>query len=195
MSAILSLEPNQSYAGMLGLLVQFCTSHKEMDVVSQHKASGRWLGTERGNAFSPGGPGRWPHLEVAGFRSRDPGLSQWCVRSGSVSSLVLAGGGPCAVTGMLIRLFVLSLSHSPPSSCLVPSSVPGVGGAAVSEGAVIPAWVGLSLRRPLLGRVAFCHLCETRYKRNCARGCDTLWWEPVSGCGSGNTSLRKELKG
>ena len=33
MSAILSLEPNQSYAGMLWLLVQFCTSHKEMDVV------------------------------------------------------------------------------------------------------------------------------------------------------------------
>lgn len=38
-SAILSLEPNQNYAGMLGLLVQFCTNHKEMDVVSQHKAS------------------------------------------------------------------------------------------------------------------------------------------------------------
>lgn len=40
LSAILSLEPNQNYAGMLGLLVQFCTSHKEMDVVNQHKASG-----------------------------------------------------------------------------------------------------------------------------------------------------------
>lgn len=38
-SAILSLEPNQNYAGMLGLLVQFCTDHKEMDVVNQHKAS------------------------------------------------------------------------------------------------------------------------------------------------------------
>ncbi|XP_054298427.1 stalled ribosome sensor GCN1 [Pongo pygmaeus] len=38
-SAILSLEPNQNYAGMLGLLVQFCTSHKEMDVVSQHKSA------------------------------------------------------------------------------------------------------------------------------------------------------------
>lgn len=37
--------------------------------------------------------------------------------------------GPAAVTGTLICLFVLSLSHSPPSSCLVPSSVPGVGGA------------------------------------------------------------------
>lgn len=38
-SAILSLEPNQNYAGMLGLLVQFCTNHKDMDVVNQHKAS------------------------------------------------------------------------------------------------------------------------------------------------------------
>ncbi|KAM5311577.1 stalled ribosome sensor GCN1 [Glossophaga mutica] len=37
LSAILSLEPNQSYAGMLGLLVQFCTSHKETDVVNQYK--------------------------------------------------------------------------------------------------------------------------------------------------------------
>ncbi|KAL0610568.1 eIF-2-alpha kinase activator GCN1 [Plecturocebus cupreus] len=48
LSAILSLEPNQSYAGMLGLLVQFCTSHKETDVVSRHKASARaksWKGT------------------------------------------------------------------------------------------------------------------------------------------------------
>ncbi|KAK7803834.1 hypothetical protein U0070_027292 [Myodes glareolus] len=42
-SAILSLEPNQNYAGMLGLLVQFCTNHKEMDVVSQHKASSTLL--------------------------------------------------------------------------------------------------------------------------------------------------------
>lgn len=41
LSAILSLEPNQSYAGMLGLLVHFCTSHKEIDVVSRHKASTR----------------------------------------------------------------------------------------------------------------------------------------------------------
>ncbi|XP_037852251.1 stalled ribosome sensor GCN1 isoform X3 [Chlorocebus sabaeus] len=39
LSAILSLEPNQNYAGMLGLLVQFCTSHKEMDVVSPHKSA------------------------------------------------------------------------------------------------------------------------------------------------------------
>lgn len=50
-SAILSLEPSQNYAAMLGLLVQFCTNHKEMDVVSQHKASvqcggsgGQWGG-------------------------------------------------------------------------------------------------------------------------------------------------------
>lgn len=41
LSAILSLEPNQNYAGMLGLLVQFCTSHKEMDVVNRHKVSAR----------------------------------------------------------------------------------------------------------------------------------------------------------
>uniref|UniRef100_A0A8C7B111 GCN1 activator of EIF2AK4 n=1 Tax=Neovison vison TaxID=452646 RepID=A0A8C7B111_NEOVI len=34
LSAILSLEPNQNYAGMLGLLVQFCTTHKELDVVN-----------------------------------------------------------------------------------------------------------------------------------------------------------------
>nr|XP_003478419.1 eIF-2-alpha kinase activator GCN1 isoform X1 [Cavia porcellus] len=39
LSAILSLEPNQSYAGMLGLLVHFCTSHKEIDVVSRHKSA------------------------------------------------------------------------------------------------------------------------------------------------------------
>ncbi|KAI6049711.1 GCN1 [Marmota monax] len=39
LSAILSLEPNQNYAGMLGLLVQFCTSHKEMDVVNRHKSA------------------------------------------------------------------------------------------------------------------------------------------------------------
>lgn len=48
-SAILSLEPNQNYAGMLGLLVQFCTSHKEMDVVTQHKAS-----VQRGDSGSRG---------------------------------------------------------------------------------------------------------------------------------------------
>lgn len=46
LSAILSLEPNQNYAGMLGLLVQFCTSHKEMDVVNRHKAGGLAGGKE-----------------------------------------------------------------------------------------------------------------------------------------------------
>eukprot|EP00069_Balaena_mysticetus_P007902 bmy_05738T0 len=46
LSAILSLEPNQNYAAMLGLLVQFCTSHKEMDVVNRHKASGLSGGKE-----------------------------------------------------------------------------------------------------------------------------------------------------
>ncbi|XP_019583398.2 stalled ribosome sensor GCN1 [Rhinolophus sinicus] len=39
LSAILSLEPSQSYAGLLGLLVQFCTSQKELDVVNQHKSA------------------------------------------------------------------------------------------------------------------------------------------------------------
>uniref|UniRef100_A0A8C2VN10 GCN1 activator of EIF2AK4 n=1 Tax=Chinchilla lanigera TaxID=34839 RepID=A0A8C2VN10_CHILA len=39
LSAILSLEPNQNYAGMLGLLVHFCTSHKEADVVNRHKSA------------------------------------------------------------------------------------------------------------------------------------------------------------
>nr|XP_017516713.2 eIF-2-alpha kinase activator GCN1 isoform X1 [Manis javanica] len=39
LSAILSLEPNQNYAAMLGLLVQFCTSHKETDVVNRHKSA------------------------------------------------------------------------------------------------------------------------------------------------------------
>lgn len=46
LSAILSLEPNQNYAAMLGLLVQFCTRHKEMDVVNRHKASGLSGGKE-----------------------------------------------------------------------------------------------------------------------------------------------------
>ncbi|XP_038618375.1 eIF-2-alpha kinase activator GCN1 [Tachyglossus aculeatus] len=39
LAVILSLEPNQNYAGMLGLLVQFCTGHKEMDVVNRHKSA------------------------------------------------------------------------------------------------------------------------------------------------------------
>uniref|UniRef100_K7G7X0 GCN1 activator of EIF2AK4 n=1 Tax=Pelodiscus sinensis TaxID=13735 RepID=K7G7X0_PELSI len=39
LSVILSLEPNQNYAAMLGFLVQFCTSQKEMDVVNRHKSA------------------------------------------------------------------------------------------------------------------------------------------------------------
>ncbi|XP_019394778.1 PREDICTED: eIF-2-alpha kinase activator GCN1 isoform X1 [Crocodylus porosus] len=39
LSVILGLEPNQSYAAMLGLLVQFCTIQKEMDVVNRHKSA------------------------------------------------------------------------------------------------------------------------------------------------------------
>lgn len=56
LSAILSLEPNQNYAGMLGLLVQFCTDHKEMDVVSQHKVSARPGGEGSGERLWPQGP-------------------------------------------------------------------------------------------------------------------------------------------
>lgn len=37
LSVILGLEPNQSYAAMLGLLVQFCTVQKEMDIIKQYK--------------------------------------------------------------------------------------------------------------------------------------------------------------
>lgn len=55
LSAVLSLEPNQNYAGMLGLLVQFCTSHKEMDVVNRHKAGGL-AGGEDGELVFLGGP-------------------------------------------------------------------------------------------------------------------------------------------
>lgn len=36
---ILGLEPNQSYAAMLGLVVQFCTAQKEVDVVKRYKVS------------------------------------------------------------------------------------------------------------------------------------------------------------
>lgn len=61
-SAILSLEPNQNYAGMLGLLVQFCTSHKEMDVVGQHKAS-----VPRGDSGSA--------ASGSGGRAREPAVS------------------------------------------------------------------------------------------------------------------------
>lgn len=39
LSVILGLEPNQSYAAMLGLLVQFCTVQKEMDIIKQHKVN------------------------------------------------------------------------------------------------------------------------------------------------------------
>uniref|UniRef100_A0A8D0LAP4 GCN1 activator of EIF2AK4 n=1 Tax=Sphenodon punctatus TaxID=8508 RepID=A0A8D0LAP4_SPHPU len=39
LSVILSLELNQGYAAMLGLLVQFCTRQKEMDVINTHKST------------------------------------------------------------------------------------------------------------------------------------------------------------
>lgn len=66
LSAILSLEPNQNYAGMLGLLVQFCTSHKEMDVVNRHKA-GRLTGSEEGDLIWSLWPQPRPSLKPVGF--------------------------------------------------------------------------------------------------------------------------------
>nr|XP_033809981.1 eIF-2-alpha kinase activator GCN1 isoform X2 [Geotrypetes seraphini] len=38
-STTLCLEPHQSYTAMLGLLVQFCTSQKEVEVIRRHKSS------------------------------------------------------------------------------------------------------------------------------------------------------------
>lgn len=37
LSVILGLEPNQSYAAMLGLVVQFCTAQKEIDIIKRYK--------------------------------------------------------------------------------------------------------------------------------------------------------------
>lgn len=39
LSVILGLEPNQSYAAMLGLVVQFCTAQKEIDIVKRYKVN------------------------------------------------------------------------------------------------------------------------------------------------------------
>ncbi|NXK45456.1 GCN1 kinase, partial [Chauna torquata] len=39
LSVILGLEPNQSYAAMLGLVVQFCTAQKEIDIIKRHKSA------------------------------------------------------------------------------------------------------------------------------------------------------------
>ncbi|XP_053225790.1 eIF-2-alpha kinase activator GCN1 isoform X2 [Podarcis raffonei] len=39
LSVILSLEASQGYAGMLGLLVQFCTTQKELDVINRYKSA------------------------------------------------------------------------------------------------------------------------------------------------------------
>uniref|UniRef100_A0A8C9FZC0 GCN1 activator of EIF2AK4 n=1 Tax=Pavo cristatus TaxID=9049 RepID=A0A8C9FZC0_PAVCR len=39
LSVILGLEPNQSYAAMLGLVVQFCTAQKETDIIKRHKSA------------------------------------------------------------------------------------------------------------------------------------------------------------
>ncbi|NXE34968.1 GCN1 kinase, partial [Ptilorrhoa leucosticta] len=39
LSVILGLEPNQSYAAMLGLVVQFCTAQKEMDIIKRYRSA------------------------------------------------------------------------------------------------------------------------------------------------------------
>uniref|UniRef100_A0A8C3UHX5 GCN1 activator of EIF2AK4 n=1 Tax=Catharus ustulatus TaxID=91951 RepID=A0A8C3UHX5_CATUS len=39
LSVILGLEPNQSYAAMLGFVVQFCTAQKEMDIIKRYKSA------------------------------------------------------------------------------------------------------------------------------------------------------------
>lgn len=39
LSVILGLEPNQSYAAMLGLVVQFCTAQKETEIIKRHKVN------------------------------------------------------------------------------------------------------------------------------------------------------------
>lgn len=91
LSAILSLEPNQSYAGMLGLLVQFCTSHKELDVVNQHKASGLTGGEER-TWFCPGGLSCWPHLKLVHFLTWDPDLLPCNMNSEELESFHFRSG-------------------------------------------------------------------------------------------------------
>uniref|UniRef100_A0A8B9G653 GCN1 activator of EIF2AK4 n=1 Tax=Amazona collaria TaxID=241587 RepID=A0A8B9G653_9PSIT len=39
LSVIFGLDPNQSYAAMLGLAVQFCTAHKETDTIKRYKVN------------------------------------------------------------------------------------------------------------------------------------------------------------
>lgn len=39
LSVILGLEPNQSYAAMLGLVVRFCTAQKEIDIIKRYKVN------------------------------------------------------------------------------------------------------------------------------------------------------------
>lgn len=90
-SAILSLEPNQNYAGMLGLLVQFCTNHKEMDVVNQHKA-----GVQHGDCGFAASGG----LEGRSENSLSHGLS-----CGSVN--------PGVDTGVIVHSSPLGSTHAP----------------------------------------------------------------------------------
>lgn len=90
--AILSLEPNQNYAGMLGLLVQFCTNHKETDVVSQHKAS-----VQRGTVGV--------HVRVSGGKDWDLALSLWPAAAACVD--------PGAATGVTVDCSPLGGSHAP----------------------------------------------------------------------------------
>lgn len=39
LSVILSLEQSHTHLGMLGVLVDFCTAHKDMATVNKHKVS------------------------------------------------------------------------------------------------------------------------------------------------------------
>lgn len=107
MSAILSLEPNQNYAGMLGLLVQFCTTHKELDVVNQHKAGGLAEG-EEGGFLLPWAPRLWLHLTLVDFLIRGPGLFPLLMKLEELESFPSNSvlGRILAVVGMVICLWV-----------------------------------------------------------------------------------------
>lgn len=86
--------------GMLGLLVQFCTSHKEMDVITSTRQLA--LGGER---VFPGGPSHWPHLKLAGFLYPETlAFAVMCEERERFPLWFWLGVGPAAVTGMLICL-------------------------------------------------------------------------------------------
>jgi len=65
LSIILGLEQNQSYAAMLGLVVQFCTAQKETDIVKRHKVSlSYWFFLARSSVTSCHGEGGWTDVSV-----------------------------------------------------------------------------------------------------------------------------------